>query len=467
MDKVRGSNRALSDFPGVASELVGTDCAAVHLRRLHHTQDSLDLVEEIEESYRKGYHGMGGCHCVCTGSCLFRESVLLPELCDSIFFVGKIIIGGRLSVCQQDELRCPYSADAVAHAAYPAYVADIQLQVLPLEWPAWDYKRVGGLGEVQLNDIVVFNFPAGDSVATGVPAEDLYRLSYQAGKELSQPIDLSSLTPEQERTVYDLYYAMGRKYIDENPQLYGKVITRPVDRRENYVKRCVGLPGQTLEIKNRIIYLDGKPNKEPDNVQYRYLVYTNGMLPEDFCHELGISQEDLMAYYPEESVYNMPLTAQAKAALENRKDLVVSIQNVPDDDAGGLYPVNKHTGWTCDNYGPIWIPKKGETVTLTLENLPVYERPIKNYEGNDLQVKDGKIYINGQETNKYTFKMDYYWMMGDNRHNSADSRFWGFVPEDHIVGKPIFIWLSLDPDRGWTDGKIRWNRLFKFVDNIK
>ena len=233
------------------------------------------------------------------------------------------------------------------------------------------------------------------------------------------------------------------------------------------MKRCVGLPGQTLEIKNRIIYLDGKPNKEPDNVQYRYLVHTNGMLPEDFCHELGISQEDLMAYYPEESVYNMPLTAQAKAALENRKDLVVAIENVPDDDAGGLYPVNKHTGWTCDNYGPVWIPKKGETVTLTLENLPIYERPIRNYEGNDLQVKDGKIYINGQETDKYTFKMDYYWMMGDNRHNSADSRFWGFVPEDHIVGKPIFIWLSLDPDRGWANGKIRWNRLFKFVDNIK
>lgn len=156
------------------------------------------------------------------------------------------------------------------------------------------------------------------------------------------------------------------------------------------MKRCVGLPGQTLEIKNRIIYLDGKPNKEPDNVQYRYLVHTNGMLPEDFCHELGISQEDLMAYYPEESVYNMPLTAQAKAALENRKDLVVAIENVPDDDAGGLYPVNKHTGWTCDNYGPVWIPKKGETVTLTLENLPIYERPIRNYEGNDLQVKDGK-----------------------------------------------------------------------------
>lgn len=336
-----------------------------------------------------------------------------------------------------------------------------------LEWPKWDYKRVAGLGEVQLNDIVVFNFPAGDTVATGNPAEDIYRMSYAIGKQLSQPIDLASLNLEQQRDVYDYYYAVGRKYIDENPQLYGKVITRPVDRRENYVKRCVGMPGQTLEIKNRIIYLDGKANKEPDNVQYRYLVHTKGMLPEDLCHELGISQEDLMAYYTEESVYNMPLTEKAKAALLARKDLVTSIENVPDDDAGGLYPDNKLTGWTVDNYGPIWIPKKGATIDLTLDNLPMYERPIKNYEGNSLEVKDGKIYINGQETTKYTFKMDYYWMMGDNRHNSADSRFWGFVPEDHIVGKPIFIWLSLNQDRGWFDGKIRWNRLFKFVDSIK
>lgn len=267
--------------------------------------------------------------------------------------------------------------------------------------------------------------------------------------------------------VYDYYYQLSRQYINENPRDYGEVIYRPVDRRENYVKRCVGMPGQTLEIKDRIIYLDGKPNKEPDNVQYRYLVKTTRPIPEDLAHELGISNEDMLYYYTDASTYNMPLTEKAKAGLLARKDIVVSIENTPADDAGGLYPVNMYKNWTTDNYGPVWIPKKGETVKLTLENLPIYERPIHAYEGNELSVKEGKIYINGKETDEYTFKMDYYWMMGDNRHNSADSRFWGFVPEDHVVGKPIFIWLSLDPDRGWLDGKIRWNRLFTFVDNIK
>ena len=336
-----------------------------------------------------------------------------------------------------------------------------------LEWPQWDYKRVKGLGDVQLNDIVVFNFPAGDTVALNVPAEDIYRLSYQAGKELTQPMDLSAMDAGQQRIVFDHYYQVGRKYINDNQSVYGEVISRPVDRRENYVKRCVGMPGQTLEIKERIVYLDGVANKEPENVQYRYWVKVNKPIPEDLAHELGISYEDMAFYFGDRKAYNMPLTPKVKEALLARKDIVVSIEDVPGDDAGGLYPLNKLTGWTTDNYGPIWIPKKGETIDLTLDNLPIYERCIHAYEGNDLQVKDGKIYINGKETNQYTFQMDYYWMMGDNRHNSADSRFWGFVPEDHIVGKPIFIWLSLDPDRGWFDGKIRWNRLFSLVDNIK
>jgi signal peptidase I len=240
-----------------------------------------------------------------------------------------------------------------------------------------------------------------------------------------------------------------------------------VDRRENYVKRCVGLPGQTLQIKDRVVYLDGKANKEPDEVQYRYWVQVTRPIPDDLAHELGISQEDLAYYYPENRLYNIPLTAKAKAGLLARKDVVTAITDTEDEDAGGLYPLGLQTGWTTDNYGPIWIPKKGETLPLTLDNLAIYERPIVAYEGNELAVKDGKIYLNGEQADSYTFKMDYYWMMGDNRHNSADSRFWGFVPEDHIVGKPIFIWLSLDQDRGWLDGKVRWNRLFTMVDDIK
>ncbi|EJX11094.1 signal peptidase I [gut metagenome] len=336
-----------------------------------------------------------------------------------------------------------------------------------LEFPKWDYKRVKGFGPVQLNDIVVFNFPAGDTVALGEQAVDIYRLRYLAGQELAQPVDLSQLTPAERRVAYDTYYQLGTRYINEHPEQYGEVVSRPVDRRENYVKRCVGLPGQTLEIKDRIIYLDGQPNKEPEEVQYRYLVKVKNRIPDDLAHELGISQEDRMMYYTDAKVYNMPLTARAKAGLLARKDIVERIDYAPADNAGGLYPMNLYKDWTTDNYGPIWIPKKGESVKLTLENLPIYERPIQAYEGNRLAVKDGKIYINGQETDTYTFQMDYYWMMGDNRHNSADSRFWGFVPEDHIVGKPIFIWLSLDNDRGWFDGRIRWNRLFTWVDNIK
>lgn len=391
----------------------------------------------------------------------FFQNYVIPSsslekslLVGDYLFVSKMSYGARVP---QTPLHMPLTQHTMPIFNCKSY----------LEWVKWDYKRVDGLGKVQLNDIVVFNFPAGDSVATALQAEDIYRLSYQAGKELSKPIDMSGLSQEDQRLVFDYYYQVGRKYINDNPQSFGEIVVRPVDRRENYVKRCVGLPGQILQIENRVIYLDGKANKEPDNVQYRYFVHTKGMLPDDLCHELGISKEDLAGYYTDESVYNMPLTAKAKDALLARKDIVTAIENTPDDDAGGLYPLNKLTGWTVDNYGPIWIPKKGETIELSLDNLPLYERPIHAYEGNALEVKDGKIFINGEETTHYTFKMDYYWMMGDNRHNSADSRFWGFVPEDHIVGKPIFIWLSLDQDRGWFDGKIRWSRLFKFVDSIK
>ena len=339
-----------------------------------------------------------------------------------------------------------------------------------LDWPHWDYRRVKGLGNVKLNDIVVFNYPAGDSLcsADAYQEQDYYALCSYIGKSLMtaqgiQQPNLKAMNPIEQRNYLEKVIAMGRKYIRNNPGEYGEVITRPTDRRENYVKRCVGLPGQTLQIKNRIVYLDGKPNKEPDNVQYTYYVKLKSQMPTELMDELGISNEDMASL--NQNGY-LPLTKKAAQALAKHKELVASIRLNTDAQTGDLYPLDAYTGWTRDNYGPIWIPKKGATVQLNMKNIAIYERPIQVYEHNDLKVKNGQIYINGRLAHTYTFKMNYYWMMGDNRHNSADSRYWGFVPEDHVVGKPIFIWWSHNPDHPGFSG-IRWSRLFNFVDNIK
>ena len=326
-----------------------------------------------------------------------------------------------------------------------------------------------GLGHVKLNDIVVFNYPAGDTILTEDQyANSYYTMCYDFGTELyhnqtPNPVNPATLNRQGQLDYFNMIYNLGRSYIQQNPVQYGMIDHRPTDRRENYVKRCVGLPGQTLQIKNRIVYLDGKPNKEPDNVQYFYSVKLTRDLPDDVRKDLGISMVDL-GYLDQGGA--MPLTKRAVNYLSHRKDLVASIHIVNDAVTGDLYPMNMVTGWTRDNYGPIWIPKKGATLKLTMDNIAIYERPIRVYEHNQLVVKNNRIYINGKPANSYTFKMDYYWMMGDNRHNSEDSRYWGFVPEDHSVGKPIFIWWSSDPDRHGFSG-IRWNRLCRWVDNIK
>ena len=351
-----------------------------------------------------------------------------------------------------------------------------------IEWPQWDYKRVPGLGKVKRNDIVVFNFPAGDTVATNYQQTDFYALAYNEGQRMyPNPVNMDSLTRKQQRAVYDLYYNAGRNLILSNPKMYGDVVVRPVDRRENYVKRCVGLPGDTLEIRDAQVYIDGKPLENPEDMQLNYLVQTTGpYITEDMFRELGISKDD-QAMVTNESLlmemglthrdaqgrlaptYDLPLTKKMLETLSANKKLVSRIVMEPEMFTGQMYPLNLYTKWDRNNYGPIWIPKKGATIKLTEDNLPIYERPIRAYEGNTLEVKEDGIYINGKKTDEYTFKMDYYWMMGDNRHNSADARSWGFVPEDHVVGKPIVVWLSLDKDRGWFDGKIRWNRIFKWV----
>jgi len=390
----------------------------------------------------------------------FFQNYVIPSsslekslLTGDYLFVSKVSYGPRIP---ETPLTMPLTQHTLPVFECKSYI----------DWPHWDYRRVKGFGKVELNDIVVFNFPAGDTLCSApkYQAYDFYQMCYGIGYQLyPQRPDPDALSPEQRLKYFETVYATGRAQIAANFPEYGNIITRPADRRENYVKRCVGLPGQTLQIKDRIIYLDGKANKEPDNVQYTYYVKLKQGLPDELMQELGISMEDLMSL---NQLGYMPLTKHAVEVLSARKDLVTSITLNTDASDNDIYPLNGNKHWTRDNYGPIWIPKKGEKLKLTLDNLPIYERPIRAYEGNQLEVRNGKIFINGKETSEYTFKMDYYWMQGDNRHNSADSRYWGFVPEDHIVGKPIFIWWSSDPDRRGLNG-IRWSRLFSFVDNIK
>ncbi len=394
----------------------------------------------------------------------FFQNFVIPSsslekslLTGDYLFVSKVSYGPRIP---ETPLSMPLTQHTLPIINTKSYI----------EWPHWDYRRVKGLGHVKLNDIVVFNYPAGDTLcsADAYKDQDYYALCSYIGKSLlaSQGIeqpDLKAMNPVAQRDYLESVMAMGRKYMKDNPVEYGEIITRPTDRRENYVKRCVGLPGQTLQIKNRIVYLNGKANKEPDNVQYSYYVKLKGQMPTELMDELGISNEDMASL----NQYGyLPLTQKAAKKLAARKDIVADIRLNTDAQTGDLYPLNAYTGWTRDNYGPVWIPKKGATVKLNMKNIAVYERPIRAYEHNDLKVKNGQIYINGRLAHSYTFKMDYYWMMGDNRHNSADSRYWGFVPEDHIVGKPIFIWWSHNPDHPGFSG-IRWSRLFNFVDNIK
>jgi len=325
-----------------------------------------------------------------------------------------------------------------------------------IEWPRWEYKRLKGLGNVKRNDIVVFNYPAGDTVALKSPSNQDY---------------------------YNSVRRFGRERVWSDKNTFGDIIYRPVDRRENYVKRCIGMPGDTLQIIDNEVYINEKQMPMPKNAQHNYFVETKGnpisdrqfrmidvsvddrfwlnrqSMNNDYIFEqVGIERNENGTFNP---VYLLPLTKEAVQKLINN-DWTRSIHIDPGFyDGGDLFPFNNSLGWTRDNYGPVWIPKKGETIQLNEENLAFYSRCIESFENNSLQIKDNQILINGEISDKYTFKYDYYFMMGDNRHNSQDSRSWGFVPEDHIVGKPILIWMSSDKDRGLFNGGIRWKRIFR------
>ena len=283
--------------------------------------------------------------------------------------------------------------------------------------PHWEYKRLAGWKTPQKGDIVVFNFPAGDTVCTKVQNPDYYTLCHYRG----------------------------RMMVHNRKDVFGDIVVRPVDRRENYVKRCVGTPGDSLQIIDNVIFINGEQEPTHEFAQLNYYVQTDGhVLTKSYLDKIGISLDDRVMV--EAGVYHFPLTQGMKEQLEKNPH-VVNIQVEPEQYGGAVYPLG-HNDWTRDNYGPIYIPKRGDKVMITAENYWVYKRIADAYEFQPMKI--------GEE---YEFKMDYYWMMGDNRHNSADSRYWGFVPEDHIVGQPIFVWLSIEKDKPWGKGHIRWNRL--------
>ena len=338
-------------------------------------------------------------------------------------FVSKLSYGPRMP---QTPLTIPFTHNVIG--SKESYSTAIQC----------DYKRLKGFGRVKRGDCVVFGFPNGDTVLTKAPAEDYYMLSR-------------------------LY---GRENVIRN---YGPVKVRPSDKKDHYVKRCVAVAGDTISIVDGNVYVNSEPQTVWDGVQNSYTVVTNGQrINPVVLDKLGINTAELWYDQNLPGYPAMPLTASMLESVKSYSNVVSVTRNVdvwpPDypDSYLTIFPFNGNFKWTRDNFGPLWIPQKGAEVELTLENLPLYERIITSYEGNELQVRDGKIFINGVESTKYVFAQDYYFMMGDNRHNSLDSRYWGFVPEDHVVGKPALIWLSIDANKKFPKN-VRWRRFFKFV----
>lgn len=338
-----------------------------------------------------------------------------------------------------------------------------------LDNPQIEYRRLAGLRGVERNDIVVFNFPTGDTVAVNVQNPDYYTSCYIEGRNYLEPSLRKAFAEGRpvDMTSYDFgsrCIAVGSEIVKQRSDYYGEVLYRPVDRRENYVKRAIGLPGEYLKIANHVVYINGKALPQPKNVQFGYDIFTDGTpISSGDWEAASVSVADRReagGYYAD-----VPLTDAAAAYFRSLPYVKEVKRSKVMEDL--VYPLTKYYGWTRADYATdfnggkgIWIPKKGGSIKLTMENIPIYERAIKNYERNDLCVADGRIYINGKETDSYTFKMDYYWMMGDNRDNSLDSRYWGFVPEDHVVGTPMFVIISFDEDKGFLDG-IRWSRIFK------
>jgi len=357
---------------------------------------------------------------------LFVEAYKIPTpsmeetlLAGDFIFVSKLAYGPRLP---GTPLSMPFYHNKLP-SGRKSYSERIRLP----------YKRLPGLSPVRRDDIIVFNFPEGDTMVVQYPGQNYYSLVRQYGREyiLSE---------------FD-------------------IITHPVDKRENYVKRCIALPGDRVQITDGNILVNGEETPQKPGQKYKYYVTTNGEpLPEVLMDSLRINKS-AVTYNPVNSLHVLYLTLEKLEMLRSFGE-VRSIKRYSEPRLSfqnqEIFPHDRNYRWTGDNFGPLKVPARGDSVILDLLNLPLYRRIIDVYEDNDLKVTEGRILINGVERDAYTFAMDYYFVVGDNYHNSADSRYWGFVPEDHLLGKAVLVWFSMEPEKRGMEG-LRKERIFSSI----
>jgi signal peptidase I len=352
--------------------------------------------------------------------------------------VNKLSIGPRLPITP---FAIPFYLNTIPILNCKSYIGSFQLS----------YTRLSKSPNINRNEIIVFNFPAGDTVILE-RKEQSYDAILRDVIQMLKTLDLQNKIPLQNESEY---YRLADKYIHE----HFTIITRPIDRRDNYIKRCVALPGDTLKLIKGILFINGKQENKTERLKYKYIVQTNGnKISIGIFTRLGINSNEL-GYSWDAGEGNYILNLDSATVIKLRRfSNVKSVTKVLKNEAEysqNIFPHNQSYPWNEDNFGPLVMPRKGETIALSIGNLALYSRIINAYEGNKLRVKDSIIYINEKPADRYTFRMDYYFVMGDNRHNSADSRYWGFVPEDHITGKVSFIWWSYSAEK-----KIRWERIF-------